>query len=194
MSELLLPLKANLTLSVMYREETLLAEVKKNLEQLYGKIDMISDSYCFSDISPYYNPEMGEKINKIIFSFEKTIEKSALADVKVKSVEIENSYSVNGLRQLNLDPGLITLENFILATGKNFSHRIYLKNGVYAEVTLMFGKKGLIKELPWTYRDYLFEPAKSFLLNVRELYRVKRAELLKESGDKIESDTIPPQT
>ena len=173
MSELSAPVNANLTISVMYKDESLLDEVKKIFESLYGSIDLASESYSFSNISPYYDPEMGEGISKIIFSFERTVDRSILADVKTECVRIENKYSENGSRTVNLDPGLISLENFILATGKNYSHRIYLKNGVFAEVTLMFGKKTLIKELPWTYRDYLYEPARSFLLEVREKYRSK---------------------
>lgn len=190
MSELSIPVEVNLTVSVMYKDELLLAAVKDILESLYGKIDLISESYSFSEISPYYDPEMGEGIRKIIFSFEKTVDRSVLADVKIECVKIEKKYSDNGSRKLNLDPGLISLENFILATGKNYSHRIYLKNGVFAEVTLMFGKKTLIKELPWTYRDYMYEPARSFLLEIRENYRKKREYLIKQNGEKIESDSI----
>ena len=90
----------------------------------------------------------------------------------------DKMYAESGSRSVNLDPGLLSLENFILATGKNYSHRIYLRDGVFAEVTLIFGKKGVIRELPWSYRDYLLEPARSFLLTVRELYRKKREHLL----------------
>ncbi len=179
MSELNEPVKANLTVSVMFRDPELLAEVRKLLEKNYGEIDAESEIYSFSAISPYYDPEMGENINKIIFSFKEPVPRGILKDVKLFCAATELEYSENGSRLLNLDPGLLTLENFILATGKNYSHRIYLGSGVFAEVTLMFGKKNAVKELPWTYRDYLFEPARSFLLEVRELYRVKRAALLK---------------
>ena len=183
MSELTNPVKANLTVSVMFRDADLLAEIRSILEKKYGRIDMISNTYDFSSISPYYDPEMGNEIKKIIFSFKKTVQRDILANVKLFCVKIEQKYSQNGKRLVNLDPGLLTLENFILATGKNYSHRIYLKKGVFAEVTLMFGKKNVIKELPWTYRDYLYEPARSFLLSVRENYREKRAVIKKSEGE-----------
>jgi len=179
MSELNEPLKANLTISVMFRNEALLEETRGILERKYGEIDAISEVYDFSSISPYYDPEMGSGIKKIVFSFKEPVPRDTLKDVKLFCVELEKRYSGNGNRLVNLDPGLVTLENFILATGKNYSHRIYLGSGVFAEVTLMFGKKSVIKELPWSYRDYLYEPARSFLLEVRELYRAKRAALLK---------------
>lgn len=183
MSELTNPVKANLTVSVMFKDEDLLAEIRTILEKKYGKIDAVSDVYDFSSISPYYDPEMGSSIKKIIFSFKKPVRRDILASVKLYCVKIEQKYSKNGKRLVNLDPGLLTLENFILATGKNYSHRIYLKNGVFAEITLMFGKKNVIKELPWTYRDYLYEPARSFLLSTREIYREKRAALKKSKGE-----------
>lgn len=190
LSELNVPVPANLTISIMYIEEQLLFEIKNICERNYGKIDAISKTYSFSDISPYYDHEMGKGIKKIIFSFEKLVDRSILADVKNECVEIEKKHSENGSRKINIDPGLLSLENFILATGKNYSHRIYLKNGVFAEVTLMFGKKNVIKELPWTYRDYLFEPARSFLLEVREIYRIKREIILNNYGVKVESDSF----
>lgn len=179
MSELNEPVKANLTVSVMFRDPELLAEVREILKNNYGAIDAESEIYNFSAISPYYDPEMGTDINKVIFSFKEPVKRDILKDVKLFCAATELKYSENGNRMMNLDPGLLTLENFILATGKNYSHRIYLGSGVFAEVTLMFGKKNAVKELPWTYRDYLYEPARSFLLEVRELYRAKRALLLK---------------
>lgn len=181
MSELLKPVPANLTVAVMFTSEDELADIRKQLEVLYGQIDNISEVFNFSEISPYYDPEMGNGINKVIYSFEKPVERDFLVTVKINCDRIEKEFSLNGKRTVNLDPGLISLENFILSTGKNYSHRIYLGQGVYGEVTLMFGKKGEIKELPWTYRDYLYPPAKNFLLATRELYRKKRESIIKNS-------------
>lgn len=178
MSKLSTPLKVNLTISVMFRDPRQLDEVRGILEKKYGKIDAVSDVYDFSSISEYYDPEMGSGISKVIFSFEECIGRDELADVKLFCAALEGRCTEAGNRSVNLDPGLLSLENFILATGKNYSHRIYLRDGVFAEVTLIFGKKGVIRELPWSYRDYLFEPARSFLLEVRELYRKKRERLL----------------
>lgn len=178
MSELTEPVKANLTISVMFRDRALLEETRAILEKKYGEIDAVSETYDFSSISPYYDPEMGSDIKKIVFSFKDPVARDLLKEVKLFCVELEKKYSENGNRLVNLDPGLVTLENFILATGKNYSHRIYLGSGVFAEVTLIFGKN-TVRELPWSYRDYLYEPARSFLLEVRELYRAKRAALLK---------------
>lgn len=182
MSILQTPVNANLIVALMYKDEKLLKSVVSDLEHLYGVVDATSPCYSFSDISPYYDPEMGTGIKKVICSFKNTVNRDELSTIKLKCVDIEEKHSVNGARQINLDPGILSLENFILATGKNFSHRIYLGKGVFAEVTLMFGKKNQIKELPWTYRDYLFEPARTFLLETREKYRLKRKKILKTKG------------
>ncbi len=176
MSILAEPTKGNLTISIMYVDENELAEIKSNLIELYGEIDMESEHYSFSEISPYYDPEMGEGIKKVIFSFKKLIPREFVREVKLKAVEIEEMYSTEGNRRINLDPGLVTLENFLLTTGKNYSHRIYLGRGVFAEITLIFSKDTGIRELPWTYRDYLYEPARSFLLEMRENFRRKLKE------------------
>jgi hypothetical protein len=188
MSELSVPVTANLTVSVMYRDKELLGKVREDLENKFGEIDHVSPEYSFSEISPYYDPEMGSGIYKVIYSFKKTVDRSFLKDVKIYCVELEKEHTEDGNRMINLDPGLLTLENFILATGKNYSHRIYLGDGVFAEVTLMFGKKNVIRELPWTYRDYLFEPARTFLLELREYYRKKEKEAAHEA-DSFSSQT-----
>ena len=173
MSTLQEPTKGNLTISVMYVSKNDLSAVKETLESLYGEIDMESDHYSFSSISPYYDPEMGKEIKKVIYSFKEIIPRESVREIKLEAMNIEQHYTVNGKRQINLDPGLLTLENFLLTTGKNFSHRLYLGKGVFAEITLIFSKKSGIRELPWTYRDYVYEPARSFLLTLREHFRQK---------------------
>jgi len=177
MSLLQEPGRGNLTISIMYRDEKLLEEVKDLLLKAYGEIDMESPHYKFSDISEYYDKEMGDGVYKVIYSFKNLIKREFVREVKLFAVELEQRYSIGSERQINLDPGLLTSENFLLTTGKNFSHRIYLGEGVFAEITLMFTKDNKIKELEWTYRDYLYEPAKSFLLKIRENFKFKLKQL-----------------
>jgi hypothetical protein len=73
---------------------------------------------------------------------------------------------------VNLDPGLLTPENFILATGKNFSHRVYLGNGVFADLTLVY-RNGGFHPLPWTYPDYASEEVRSLLRDLRREHMVE---------------------
>ncbi|MDI6655624.1 MAG: DUF4416 family protein, partial [Candidatus Hydrothermarchaeota archaeon] len=68
---------------------------------------------------------------------------------------------------VNIDPGYVTALNLILATKKESQHRIYLRSGVFAEVTLAFKKNGCIY-FGWTYPDYKTKLACEFLLKVRK--------------------------
>ena len=68
------------------------------------------------------------------------------------------------VREAHLDGGKL-----VLATTKNYSHRIYLGDGIYAEVTLIYRNKGYVA-LPWTYPDYATEDYQQILRQVRALY------------------------
>ena len=75
----------------------------------------------------------------------------------------------DGKRSVNIDPGYLLYERFVLATGKNYSHRIYVGQGIYADLTLIF-QKGAYRPLPWTYPDYADAPMADFLMEVRHKY------------------------
>ncbi len=150
-----------------------MADALAFLTERYGPLDVTSGVYDFSAISNHYDAEMGRPLTKCIVSFERLLPRDEFLAAKLFTVELEHRFSVAGKRRVNLDPGLLTMENFVLATGKNYSHRIYLGNGVFAEVTLLFTKHGTIQELPWTYRDYLRDPAAAFLLSLRPRYKEK---------------------
>ena len=94
-----------------------------------------------------------------------------ISDVKKITDSIEKGYSdENNNRKINIDPAILTLENFILVTNKNFTHRIYLKDGVFADLTLIYKKKKGYTELEWTYADYSSDETKKFLNKIRELF------------------------
>jgi hypothetical protein len=76
-----------------------------------------------------------------------------------------------GSRRVNLDPGLITLERLVLASGKNFTHRVYLGSGIWADLTLIYNKKTGWVVLPWTFPDYATEDMKRRLTELRALYK-----------------------
>jgi hypothetical protein len=77
----------------------------------------------------------------------------SLPDIKLRTNEIETSLLGDGKRRVNIDPGLLSQERFVLATGKNFTHRVYLRAGIHADLTLVY-QKGAYSPLPWTYPDY----------------------------------------
>ncbi len=123
-------------------------------------------SYPFSH-SSYYDAEMGAGLTKSLWAFAKPVARERIVDMKRYAVKLEKKYSVDGKRRVNIDPGLLTPENFILGTGKNFTHRIYLGRGVFADLTLTYRKGEGYCALPWTYRDYMTDEVRAFLENVR---------------------------
>jgi hypothetical protein len=136
------------------------------LEKKLGKIDLRSETVPF-DFTSYYNPEMGEGLERFWISFEPLIFADELPEIKVFTNSVEDSFSTDLKRRVNIDPGYLNPANVILASTKDFSHRIYLSKGIYGEVTLIYKKEDFIK-LPWSYPDYLSPAAKKFLLGSRE--------------------------
>jgi hypothetical protein len=84
---------------------------------------------------------------------------------------MERARGTGGRREANIDPGYLLLERLVLATGKNFSHRIYVGRGIYADLTLIY-QRGAYRALPWTYPDYAGAPLGRFLAAVRRKYAV----------------------
>jgi hypothetical protein len=158
--------KVKLFCGIIFSDEKIKQDAFSVLEDKFGKIDFISEVMPF-DFSSYYNPEMGQNLKRLWLSFEKLIFSSELASIKVFTNSIEDSFALNSKRQINIDPGYISPANVILATTKDYSHRIYLDKGIYGEVTTIYKKNGYIK-LPWSYPDYLSEKATKFLLKARQ--------------------------
>ena len=144
-------------------------DLRSRLESLFGPISVITDSFPF-DFTGYYVPEMGEGIERLFISFSNLVSPDSLASIKTATNSIEEEYSDNGNRRINLDPGLISLENTILATTKNRSHRIAIGKNLYAEVTLIYHKHQW-QALPWTYADYRSERVQAILSSFRDEYK-----------------------
>ena len=122
------------------------------LENEFGTVAAKSDEFPFS-FTNYYEQEMGKNLLRSFLSFEQHVSPAVQAEIKIKTNKIESEFINDGQRKVNLDPGLLSAHNLILTTGKDFSHRIYIRDGIFAEVTLMVSK-GRLTPLPWTYADY----------------------------------------
>ncbi len=144
-------------------------ELIRLLEKEFGSIDYESSPLDFT-FTNYYVPEMGEGIQRRFFSFETCIDPSILCDVKVRTNMMESVFAEGGERKINLDPGILSLDNFILATTKNNGHRIPLKAGIYGEVTLLFVNRKF-EPLPWTYADFRSREYHEVLMKIRLLYK-----------------------
>jgi len=147
-------------------------KVLNNLKEALGNVILSSQEYEFSAFTSYYQKEMGYPLFKKIFFFEKIAPPDFIVELKHLCYQIELDFSEAGKRKVNIDPGYITLSKLVLATFKDFSHRIYLGRGVFAEVTLLYQHKNF-KDLPWTYADYKQEHLFQTLKMAREILKEK---------------------
>jgi hypothetical protein len=168
MSTLKKPKKVKLIIAFFSNSINLLDKTEKILIIKFGKADYKSQDIEFNE-TDYYSSEMGENIKLRFIAFNKLINRNKLPEIKIKTCRIEKKFSFLNKRTVNIDPGLMSLENFILATGKSFTHRIYLKKGVWADLTLIF-HKGDFTELPWTFPNYRTERIKKILKEIRTIY------------------------
>jgi hypothetical protein len=143
-------------------------DVCSRLEKKYGPIDLVSRWFDFG-FTDYYHAEMGGPLFRRVFSFKRLIAQKQLAQIKCHTNTIEAVFSRQGRRMVNIDPGYLLYERFVLATGKNYTHRIYIGRGIYADLTLIY-QKGAYQPLPWTYPDYAAAQMGGFLMKVRRKY------------------------
>jgi hypothetical protein len=119
--------------------------------------------FTFTD---YYSKEMGAQLQKTYLIFKQSIDRDQLADIKLFSNSIEGEYSASGRRNVNIDPGYIARDKLVLASTKDFYHRLYLGKGIYGEVTLHY-RLGKYRYFSWTYPDYKEESFYKWLGKVR---------------------------
>ncbi|MBF0100212.1 MAG: DUF4416 family protein [Desulfobacterales bacterium] len=168
MSEPKSPKKAKLVISVFLKETSYIHAVSDELTTSFGHMDLISCWLPF-DYTQYYEAEMGAPLFRRLFSFKTLIEQETLPDIKWTCISIEKRMTSNGNRLVNIDPGYLLHERFVLATGKNYSHRIYIGKGIYADLTFIF-QQGQFKKLDWTYPDYADTKLLSYLSLIRKKY------------------------
>lgn len=138
------------------------------LSILYGQPDYVSEQMLF-DYTDYYCPEMGGALVRRFLSMEKLIRPETLPDVKLAANAMEAETMQDNHRKVNIDPGYLSQAHLILATGKGYTHRPYLRDGIYADLTLIY-QGGKFCALPWTYPDYADEKQLQMLTAIRSRY------------------------
>ena len=155
--------------SLFSPQKQLIDKVVSELEEIFGPTDWISPELLF-DRTKYYAREMGWPLHRRFISFKNLIRPEDIAGIKLKTNRVENRYLEDEKRRINIDPGYISLERMILATGKNYTHRIYLAGGIYADLSLIF-HRGSFRPLKWTYMDYAEPEIIGYFNDVRERYK-----------------------
>ena len=162
------PDPVKLVSSLFSPEKTLIDRVVDDLADLFGPVDWKSPELVF-DRTEYYAREMGWPLYRRFISFARLIPPDHLVEAKLRTNDLEQQYAREGKRRVNIDPGYICAERLILATGKNYVHRVYLARGIYADLTLIFKRGGFIA-VDWTYPDYADSKTREFFNEVRNLY------------------------
>jgi hypothetical protein len=154
--------------SMLLAQEDLGPPLVARLAGYWGPPDLVGPWWPF-DATAYYAPEMGPHLGRRLVSFLHLAHPARLADWKVFTNELEQAFSLGGRRLVNLDPGYVARERLVLATGKNYTHRIYLDQGIYGDLTLVFSQ-GSWRPLPWSYPDYAQGELPALLALVRQKY------------------------
>jgi hypothetical protein len=164
------PSPVKLFSSLFTKEGVLIQKVLGRLEKQFGKIDFLSEMIEFKH-TDYYRDEFGGGLFRKIVSFENLIRPDIISSVKLFTNNIEGEYTAkDGKRMINIDPGYIALEKVVLTSCKNFSHRLYLRDGIYAELTLIYKKNEGYIPLNWTFPDYAEKNIKNIMLQIRKRY------------------------
>jgi hypothetical protein len=142
---------------------------RQRCAEYHGPLALVSDAFDFAE-TDYYVATMGNDLKKQFLAFERLIDPAALPDIKRQTNDWETEYAALARhpepRPLNLDPGYITPAKLVLASTKDHAHRIYLRDGIYAEITLAYRQRHW-QPLEWTYPDYRREDFQEFFTQCR---------------------------
>jgi len=162
------PLPVKLIASMFTASGEILEGAGVRLSQEFGPIDYESELLSF-DHTAYYAAEFGENLKRRFVAFEELVHPGRLAEIKLLTNALEMEWTAEGKRRINIDPGYVSHSKLVLATTKNHAHRVYLGQGIYAEVTLCF-RDGTFRAWPWTYPDYASPPLVAIFNQIRVLY------------------------
>ncbi len=152
--------------------------VRARLEAAFGPIDSGFGPLDFT-YTRYYEPEMGPRIVRRFYGFHRLISPDQLPGIKIRTNDLEEELAPlvesGSARPVNLDPGYLEQAKVILASTKNFFHRLYLGGGIWGEVTLHF-RRNAWQSFSWTFPDYASGDYDPFFSDLRRIYREQLAQ------------------
>ncbi|MDD5156105.1 MAG: DUF4416 family protein [Candidatus Omnitrophica bacterium] len=157
-----------LVIGLIFKDINIYARAKQLLEVRFGPVDFESQVLDFN-YTDYYEKELGRSLKRAFISFKKLILPQHLPAIKIIANRLETRLSLDKSRRINIDPGYLELPKFVLATTKDYSHRIYLGSGIYAEITLFY-KGGSFCPAEWAYPDYRTDAYIQIFNKIREIY------------------------
>ncbi len=160
-----------LVVGVLLSRPELKAAVLERLAQSFGPADWVSPELPFA-YTHYYDAEMGAPITRFFVSCRDPVDPSILAAAKRATNALEEEFRRPAGRAVNLDPGLLSLARFLLASTKPSAHRVPLSGGIHAEIELLY-ERGAFRPVEWTYPDYRSEEYRGALEHIRELFKAQ---------------------
>jgi hypothetical protein len=153
----------------LFSSDDIFSAAERDLREAFGMV-LFKSPVVQWNYSEYYNSELKPPILRNFLFFKAIVDPPCLVEAKLAVMEMEKKFSVNGRRQVNLDPGYLTLAKTVLASRKNYSHRINLGKGIFAELELFF-EHGRFNPMPYTYADYRDKRFLGFFATARELFK-----------------------
>lgn len=157
-----------LIIGFIFKEEAVLKKAEDILESQFGRIDFASQILAFKH-TDYYKNEFGAGLKRKFIAFKKLILPQELSKLKIITNQIEKRLAHLRQRRINIDPGYLDMAKLVLASTKDYRHRIYLNKGIYAEITLFYQDK-TFKSWEWTYPDYKSAEYITIFNKIRESY------------------------
>jgi hypothetical protein len=176
------PGQVKLVIGILYSDAECLEKALVLLAEKYGPADFRSDPFPF-DLTDYYVPEMGRPIRRLFVSHERLVHPKDLARIKIETNTMEQELAgpSSGAgapdgpsgRKVNLDPGIMDYDKFVLASAKYNGQKIYLDLGIWADLTLHY-EKGRFDPYPWSFPDFKTRAYDAVFLEIRRLYKLQR--------------------
>jgi hypothetical protein len=167
------PPKGRLIVSIIYNSLDGLADSLKLLEKQFGRVQCETMELTYTSGS--YAEEMGDNLQRRFYSFERLVERDRLPEIKAACHKVENQLGDlvqdYAFRTVNIDPGVLTPDNLIMASHREYNHRVYLRDGVFAELALVYSR-GRFVRLPWTVVDFCQGEAIEFFVRVRQSFEM----------------------
>lgn len=163
------PNPVKLIIGLLVTNPTLVDNVCQQFEGRFGPVDFRSDIFPF-DVTDYYTAEMGPGLLRVFLSFARLINPAELVAIKLYTTMVENSFLDQGNRRINIDPGYLDYHKLVLASYKYGGFKIYLSDGVYADMTLYYSK-GTFHNFNWGFPDFKDGRYNSILLDIRRRYK-----------------------
>lgn len=165
----------NLLLGILTARPQLLDETIQEIVKILGPFDFRSEWFPFT-VTDYYDQELGSPIFRCFLSLKQLVEPSYIIEVKHQIALLEDRYRENGWRKINIDPGYFDFYKLVLASFKVGAFKIYLGQGVYGDMTLLYSK-GKFTPFEWAFADFASGKYNDVFLTIRNLYKKKLKEL-----------------